>query len=119
MLRWLMMILADTFLAGGLAVTGAQARGGGGGHVGGFGGGHIGGTGSTFGGTRFGGLAGARSGPGFAGDFRAGHRFDGFRPSFGRAYGYPGYGDGYDCYDDGYDQCEIDTSYGRRRTGCY
>jgi hypothetical protein len=123
MLSRLTMVLAGAFLAGGLAVTGAHARGGGfgGGHIGGFGGGHIGVMGGTFGGARFGGLAGTRfgDGPGFAGGFRAGRRFGDFRPGFGRAYGYPGYGYGYDYYDDGYDECEIDTLYGRRRTRCY
>jgi hypothetical protein len=125
MLKRLMMVLAGAFLAGGLAVTGAEARGGGGGfgggHVGGFGGGHIGGMGSTFSGAQLGGLAGARIGGGlrFAGGSHAGRRFGGFRPSFSRAYGHPGYGYGYDYYDDGYDECEIDTPYGRHRTGCY
>jgi hypothetical protein len=37
-----MMILASAVLAGSLLATGAQARGGGGGHMGGgFGGGHM------------------------------------------------------------------------------
>ena len=47
-----MMVLANAMLAGSLLATGAQARGGGGGHMGGFGGGHMGGFGSA----RIGGL---------------------------------------------------------------
>jgi hypothetical protein len=42
MIRQTMMILASALLAGSLLATGAQARGGGGGHMGGFGGSHIG-----------------------------------------------------------------------------
>ena len=62
-----MMILATTLLAGSLAATGVEARGGGGGgghggggggHMGGFGGGHIGG----FGGAHIGGIGGGRVG---------------------------------------------------------
>src|SRR6266851_816165 len=46
--RW-MMVLATALLAGSLAATGAQARGGGGGggHGGGFGGAHMGGFGGA------------------------------------------------------------------------
>src|SRR5882672_751005 len=68
----LMMVLATALLAGSLAATGAQARGGGGGggHGGGFGGGHMGGFGGGhmggFGGAHIGGLGGAYVG-GFGG----------------------------------------------------
>ena len=52
MLKRLIMILTGAVLAGGLAITVAQARGGGGGfgggRVGGFGGGHVGSMGGTF-----------------------------------------------------------------------
>jgi hypothetical protein len=69
MLKRLMMVLAAATLAGGLTVTGAEARGGGG-HMGGghFGGGHFGG--------------------GHVRGFGGGHI---------GSYGYPGYGSyGYD-----------------------
>jgi hypothetical protein len=41
MRRRMITILASAVLAGSLLATGAQARGGGGGHMGGFGRGHI------------------------------------------------------------------------------
>ena len=94
----------------------------GGGHVGGFGGSHIGGLGGGFGGARIGGVSGIHRGGGlgFAPGFRVGRHHGGFRPSYDRAYGYPGYGFGYDYYDYGYDGCEIDTPYRwRRPTNCY
>jgi hypothetical protein len=61
--RWT-MVLATALLAGSLVATGAQARGGGGGHGGGFGGGHMGG----FGGGHMGGLS-----EGHVGGFGGGH----------------------------------------------
>ena len=80
----LITILASVLIAGSLAATGAQARGGGGGghgggfgggHMGGFGGGHIGGFGGGhmggFAGSHIGGLGGAHIG-GFGGGHRAG-----------------------------------------------
>jgi hypothetical protein len=62
------MILATALLAGSLIATGAQARGGGGGHGGGMGGGHMGGFGGGMGGFsggHMGGFGGGRiGGPG-------------------------------------------------------
>src|SRR6267142_1543889 len=112
MLKRLMMVLAAATLAGGLTVTGAQAQRGGG-HGGGLGGGHIGTMGGGIGGGRIGGASGIHRGGslGFAPGFRVGRHHGGFRPSYDRAYGYPGYGFGYDYYDYGYDGCEIDTPY--------
>jgi hypothetical protein len=138
MLKRLMMVVAGATLAGALAVTGAQARGGfGGGHGGGFGGGHVGSVGGGFGGGRFGsmgsGFGGGRigsmggrfgggrnaglgrvpmgSGPGFARGFHAGHHHRGFAPPY--VYGYGSYDYGGDYYDYGGDGCDIDTPYGR------
>jgi hypothetical protein len=134
MSKRLMMAVAGATLAGALAVTGAQARGGfggggfGGGHGGGFGGAHMGGgfggghmgnMGGGFGGSRIGSMGGRfggggnaglgrvpmASGPGFARGFHAGHHHHGFRPAYGFGYGY---------YDNGDDGCDIDTPYGRR-----
>lgn len=83
-----MIILATSLLAGSLFVTGAQARGGGGGHMGGFGGGvHMG----SFGG-HMGGIGGSHIGDGprmASPDFGARHRV-------GR-YGYGLYDDGPGC----------------------
>lgn len=77
----LITILATAMLVGTLAVTGAQARGGGGGggHGGGFGGGHVGGGFAGghmggFGGGHIGGFGGGRIGgfgEGHAGGFGA------------------------------------------------
>src|SRR6202042_3181586 len=79
-----MMILASAVLAGSLLATGAQARGGGGGHMGGgFGGGHMGGFGGGhmggFGGGRIGGLGDAR-----VGGLGAGHLAHAGHEGFGR-----------------------------------
>src|ERR1700730_348105 len=94
-----MMILASAVLAGSLLATGAQARGGGGGHGGGGGGGHMGGGGGHmggFGGGHMGGFGGGHMG-GFGGGHIAGRgrgHFDGGRRHFaGRGF----YDDGLGC----------------------
>jgi hypothetical protein len=102
MLKWLTIVLAGgAFLAAGLAVAGAEDRGGG--------------RGSGFGAVIKSRMEG---GAAFAPGFRAGHHIGGFRPAYGHAYHFPGYGYGYNYLDDGYDECEIDTSYGTRWPRC-
>jgi hypothetical protein len=124
MLKRPIMVLAGAVLAGGLAVTVAQARGGGGfggGQVGGFAGARVAGMGSTFGGARIDGFAAPHmaGSPRFAAGFRTGCRYGDYRPGYGRAYRYLGCGYGYDFYDDGYDECEIDAAYARCWPRCY
>jgi hypothetical protein len=92
-----MIVLATALLAGSLLATGAQARGGGGGHMGGFGGGgHMGSFGGGghmggFGGGHIGGFGGSHIGVGP----RMGFHDFGARHHVGRYLG------GYGAYDDG------------------
>jgi hypothetical protein len=74
MLKRAMITLLTGALAGGLMATGAQARGGGGGHFGGIGGAHLGGMGEA----HFGAPGGTHVGR--LGDRHFGH--------FSRHYGY-------------------------------
>lgn len=90
-----MIILASAMLAGSLLASDAQARGGGGGHMG-AGGGHMGG----FGGGHMGGLGGHMGGFG-------GHT-GGFEGSHLRHFGRAGYGAG--LYDDGLGCSSFDHS---------